>query len=57
MGQIKTKNEQLSELTKKKLLIESSLIEGVDERTMHEMQGLIEQLIGQFETCINDRIE
>ena len=57
MGQIKTKNEQLSELTKKKLQIESSLIEGVDEKTMHEMQGLIEQLIGQFETCINDRIE
>ena len=57
MGQIKTKNEQLSELTKKKLQIESSLIEGVDEKTMQEMQGLIEQLIGQFETCINDRIE
>ena len=57
MGQIKTKNEQLSELTKKKLQIESSLIAGVDEKTMQEMQGLIEQLIGQFETCINDRIE
>ena len=57
MGQIKTKNEQLSELTKKKLQIESSLIAGADEKTMHEMQALIEKLIGQFETCINDRIE
>lgn len=46
MGQIKTKNEQLSELTKKKLQIESSLIEGADEKTMHEMQALIEKLIG-----------
>ena len=57
MGQIKTKNEQLSVLTKKKLQIESSLIAGADEKTMHEMQALIEKLIGQFETCINDRIE
>ena len=57
MGQIKSKNEQLSELTKRKLQIESNLIQGVDEQTMQEMQGLIETLVGQFEKCINDRID
>lgn len=51
------KNDQLTELSKQKMQIESSLMEGVDEHTMKEMQTNIESMIEQFELGINKRIE
>ena len=49
MGQIKVKNEQLTELSKQKLQIESQLGEGADQDAMQDMQARIEELITQFE--------
>ena len=57
MGQLRVKNEQLTEFSKQKMQIESRLMEGVEERTMKEMQSNIESLIQQFEQGINKRIE
>lgn len=57
MGQIKIKNEQLTELSNQKLMIESKLSVGVDEATMISMQSNIENLISQFESVVNERIE
>jgi len=57
MSQISLKNEQLAEFSKQKLQIESKLSEVVDETAMGEMQVHIEELIGQFEIVVDQRID